>query len=351
MRAFQDIEIVRGVTHVVAPRDSAQGLRLSEAELPLGGGVGDILGAHVAAGISDVQATAAKFTVRRDDRACGAFTRLVGQRPRLIVSSKQLASALYEIAEQDERVTDGTLTVLLCKAINADRTVVRFPAILKLDPSATLRTVTDTDPATGKAWIRYEVDPNSLPSKNERVQKCAFVQVVDTAAEYEMLVVDRQRRGETVSKFWMRDFLGAETVLDAPERTKRLYRSLRAARNQVEQDLDADHLAALDQVIDGAVVQTTVNLDTLVAALPVPEEVRERIDATVSRSLPDREFDLDSAVAAQFVRRRKYRADNGLRISVNSEHIGMLNVQDLEPGDEETRLRLVSFETRTWQEA
>jgi hypothetical protein len=157
-------------------------------------------------------------------------------------------------------VSDGTLAVLLCSGVDEDEAIVRFPALLKLDPSATLHTVTDTEPATRTPRVRYEVDRTSLPSKNERIQKCAFVRVIDPAAEYQMLVVDHQRRQETVSKFWVGDFLGAELVLDGPERTKRLYRALRSARNEVEQELDAGQLAALDQVIDGAVVQATVNL-------------------------------------------------------------------------------------------
>lgn len=349
MRDFENVRVVRGVTHVVAPRDPQQGLRLSEAELPLMPAVVDILSAHVAGGLSDSQARATSFADRRDDRPCGAFAKLLGQRPRLVDVSQQLAAALYAIAEEDERVTDGTLAVLLCPATDAAGAKIRFPAVLKLDPSATLHTVTDTDD-DGKLRIRYDVDPNSLPSKNERVQKCAFVREIEADAEYEMLVVDRQRRGETVSKFWLQSFLGAEAVLDAPERTKRLYRSLRTARNEVEQDLDAAQLAALDQVIDGAVVQASVNLDTLVATLPVPEQIRIRMNATISRSLPDREFDLDQGIASQFVRRRSYRADHGLRISVDAEHADMLTVEDLEPGDDDTKLRRVSFETRTWKE-
>lgn len=353
VRDLHEVEVVRGVTHIVAPHDPMQGLRLSEAELPLGGGVGEILAAHVTRGLADGQAKAARFADRRDERAFGAFTRLLGQRPPLVDVSKRLATALHAIVEQDDRVSDGNLAVLACRAVGSggNGNTVRFSAVLKLDPSATLKAVSDADPATGKPRIRYEVDPNSLPSKNERVQKCAFVQTVDAAAAFEMLVVDRQRRGEAISQFWMRDFLGAEPVLDAPERTRRLYRSLKAARNEVEQDLDADDLAALDQMIDGAVVQASVDLDNLVEALPVPAPIRERINATVSRSLPDRQFDLDPAVARQFVRRRAYRADNDLRISVRAEFMEMLVVEDLEAGDDDTRLRRVSFETRTWKEA
>ena len=350
MRDFHDIEIIRGVSHNLAPRDPNTLLTLSEAELPLDGGVGDILAAHVDGGLHDAQAKAARFVIRGDDRACGVFTRLLDAQAGLVELSQLLARSLYAIAENDARISDGTLAVLLCRAVDGDGAAVSFPAVLKLDPSATLHTVRDIEPGTGRPRVRFTVDQTTLPSKNEKIQKCVFVQTVDPTLEYEMLVVDRQRRQETISRFWVSDFLGAEHALDAPERTKRLYRALRSARNEVEQDLDANQLAALDQVINGAVVQASVNLDALIAALPVPELIRERVDGAVSRALPDREFDLDAGVASQFLRRRNFRGDNDIRLSVGSEFARMIQVEDLEPGNQEGRLRRVSFETRTWKE-
>jgi hypothetical protein len=350
MRDFHDVKILRGVSHVLEPRNPKALLVLSEAELPLDGGVGDMLAAHVDGGLHDAQAKAAVFADRRPDQTSNVCARLLSARPRLVELSQQLASALYAITESDDRVSDGTLAVLLCQATGSDGARVRFLALLKLDPSAKLRTVTDNDPVTGKRWVRYEIDTATLPSKNEKIQKCVFVRVVDSEAKYEMLLVDRQRRTDVVSKFWASDFLGAKLVLDASERTKQLYRGLRAGRNDVEQDLDATELAALDQVIDGTVVRSSVNLDDLIHALPVSEPIRERIDAKVSQHLPDREFDLDPAVASQFIRRRTYHGDNGLRVSVSAEFSHMIHIEDVEPSVQETRLRRVSFETRTWRE-
>lgn len=351
MRGLHDIEILSGVSHILAPRNPAYRLQLSEAELPLDLGVGAILAAHVDTGLHDPQGKAAVFAVRSNDSACGVFKNLLGAHPRLIEMSQLLARTLYTVAERDERVSDGTLAVMLCRAISNEGNAVQFPAVLKLDPSATLHTVVDRDPVSGKTVVRFEVDQNTLPSTSEKIQKCAFVRTVDGAADYEMLVVDRQRRSDIVSRFWLGDFLGAKLVLDAPERTKRLYRALRSARNDVEQDLEASQLAAFDQIIDGALVQTSVNLDNLIAALPVPEPIRARVDAAISRGLPDREFDLDPVISSQFVRQRIYRGDNSLRLSVRAEFSGMIHVEDLEGGPQQTRLRRVWFETRTWKES
>jgi hypothetical protein len=351
VRDLHTITIRRGVTHVIAPKDEQQQLRLSDAELPLGDGVGEILAAQVDAGLHDSQARAAVFVDRRADSACGTFDRLFGARPRLVDLSKTIARRLYAVAETDNRISDGTVAVLQCQGVNPVGASVQFTSVLKLDPSATLHTITDTEPETGLARVRYVVDPTSLPSKNERIQKCVFVRGVGEDLEYEMLVVDRQRRGEAVSQFWVTEFLGAELALDGPERTKRTYRALRVGRNAVEGDLDATQLAALDQVIEGAVVQAHINLDDLVPSLPIPAEQQARIDLELNRLLPDREFDLDPGTAQQFIRRRSFVADNGLRLSINSDAYSMIHVEDLDGGPDDTRLRRISFETRTWKES
>jgi hypothetical protein len=351
MRDFHEVQVVRGVTHILAPRDPTKLLQLSEAELPLDHGVGEMLAAHVDGGLHDAQAKAASFVVRSDDRTYGACARLLGTRPHLIDISHELARRLYAVVERDDRISDGTLAVLICQARTAEGAIGRFPAILKLDPSAKLRTITDTEPISHKRRVRYEVDSTTLPSTAERIQKCAFIRTVDQNIEYEMLVVDRQRRSDVVSKFWVGEFLGAEFTLDGPERTKLLYRALIRGRNELEDQLDATQLAALSQVIEGAVVQTHVNVDDLLDSLPVPEPARAHIAAAIARDLPDREFDLDPDVAAQFVRRRTYRGDNGLRVSVPADFAEMINVEDIETDDRNVTLRKIWFETRTWKES
>lgn len=348
MRDLHQIRVLRGVSHVLAPRNPAMLLVLSEAELPLGHGVGDILVSHIEGGLSDPQAKAAVFSVANQSGASSSCMRILADRPPLIRLSQELARNLYTIMEQDKRVTDGTLAVLLCEAVTAAGTPTRFVAMLKLDPSAKLRTVTDLDPSSGKRRVRYEVDSATLPSKNEKIQKCAFVR--PPSAEYEMLVVDRQRRTDIVSDFWVGRFLGARFVLDASERTRRLYRGLHNGRNKVENKLDSRELTALDQIIGGTMVKTSVNVDELVSALPLPEPIRAEINTEISGLLPDREFDLDQEVASQFLRRRTYVGDNDLHLSFLTAYSQVIHVEDIDSGDQNNRLRRVWFETRTWRE-
>src|SRR5438874_1379138 len=134
MRDLHGIEILHGVSHIVAPRedDSDMRLRVSEVEMPLDSGVPEFLAAHVDGGLHDPQARAAKFNVRGADRTEGVCRNLLGRRPQLAEQSGRLARALYAIAERDERISGATLAVLLCQAQGEGGPRQRFLALLKL---------------------------------------------------------------------------------------------------------------------------------------------------------------------------------------------------------------------------
>lgn len=92
-----------------------------------------------------------------------------------------------------------------------------------------------------------------------------------------------------------------------------------------------------------------MNLDEVVAALPVPSPIRSRIDETISSPIPDREFDLDPGIASRLVRKRRFEADYGVRVVVPAEFYDqMVRVDDV-PGSE-PRLRRVIIEIQKWQE-
>jgi 37-kD nucleoid-associated bacterial protein len=345
MRDWRNPKITRGIAHLVLPKQAR--LVLSAAELPLEETVTGILERHITRGLADSQARAANFIAVKSDRVSGVCGQLLGDAPELVKLSQKVARRLYEVTIKDERISDAALAVLLCEAKGDQGAAERFLTLLKLDPSDALRPVEEKD-TKGRQIIRLAIATDILPTKGERVQKAAFIRDEEPAAEYRILLVDRQTE-QPAARFFTTDFLEAEFALDSVERTNRLHRSLQRARNDVAPELKAQDLAALDQVIAGAQVAARVNVDDLVTSLPVDEPVRGRIDEIVSESLPDREFDLDPEVARRLVRRRTFRADNGLRLSVPAEFFReMVDVKDI-PGTKPRRRR-VTIETQTWEE-
>jgi hypothetical protein len=338
MRDYREIEVERGAVHVVAPRVGQ--LRLTEAELDLSGGVGAFLAGHVERGLADPRARAAAFTDGPAGRAGAACAAVLASGSCFVAGTAQLARLLHEASASDERVADGTLAVLRCRSGGSV-----FAAILKLDPSDAYRTVEEVD-GDGRRRIRLALAAHILPGVRERLQKAAFVRTVGGPA-YDLLVVDRQRSGDTVSAYFLHDFLGAEPALDDVARTRALYRALTAVRNEVAPALAPPARARLERYLDGAVVGDRVNVDELVAGLPVGDAHRRRFADRIVEALPDREFALDAVTARSFVAQRRFTGDNRLRLTVPAEfHDDMVRAEHGDDG-----MWRVTIHTREWKES
>lgn len=343
MREIQDIVVEQGIVHVVAPRRNK--LTLSDDRLPTDEPILDYLTRHVTAGLRDTQASAAIFEVRTSGSPSELCETILASADQLTAASRKLATRLYEIAKKDKRVSDGALVALICNGVQQNAEL-RFLALLKLDPAAGFRPVTEE--RAGRKVVRLEREEDMLPSARERLQKAAFVRGAVDEDDYQILAVDRQTATEP-ARFFVSDFLGAAYFLDDVQRTTRLYRTLKNAQNDVAPDLTAKQLLDVAAVFDGALASTTVNLDDLVESLPVPQKIKKRVDDALVRALPDREFDLDPGLGHRLGKRRQFEGDNGLRVIVPAEFFDkMITVDDVQ--GTKPVVRRVTIRTRKWEE-
>jgi hypothetical protein len=347
MRSYTDIAVDRAVVHVVAPKTGI--LQKSSAEIEIDDAVEKFLVDHVAHGLADGQARAGAFKVVGPNRTEGLCRQIVAATASVVAPSAQLAQNLYDASLKpggtDARVSDGTLVVVRCTATEDQQTTIPFVALLKLDPNDTWRADALED-ETGAAVVRLRRQPNTLPGPRERVQKAAFVRA--KGSDYDLLVVDRQRPGEIVSEFFIDGFLGAEHVFDSRQRTEALYVTLRRTSEEVGPELDTKTYKRLDQYIEGVVVGATANLDTIVDGLPVTESVKQRFEETLREALPDREFDTDTGFAEKLIKRRTFRGDNGLSLSIPSRFFGTM-VKTVPPASS-GGYWTITIKTKAWTE-
>jgi hypothetical protein len=339
LRNYTDVQVQRGALHVVAPKGGR--LRLTETPLDLDAGVGDFLVRHVTGGLTDSNAKAARFIVVGAGRASDLCAGILATATQFVERTGQLAQLLYTASEGDDRVSDGSFVVLRCRAAQEG-----FVAMLKLDPSNQYRTVEDED-EHGRARNRMELEEGILPSVRERLLKAAFIRSVG-ADDYDMLLLDRQRPGEVVSRFFVQDFLGAEPALDAKTRTTALYKALTNVKNEVAAELEPIERERLDTYIKGQVAGDHVNVDELVAGLPVEAEVRQRFNDRITATLPDREFEVDTLTAVSLLKSRRFTGDNGLRVTLPDQFFQDM-VDEKPPGDD--GFWNITIRTRQWREA
>lgn len=319
MRDATDIQLDQLIVHILDPK-RPDGFVLSECTIPLDGNqrLIDYFVAHIQNSLKDSAAKAARFVVMDNEVVSGICKALLDDRLDLVEGSRQLAQKLYKIIADDGRIKACDLAVCFYRAEN-QHSMSRYLALLKIDPSEVFRHKKERDPQ-GNLYVNYEIEAEVMPTTREKLQKCAFIQQLEPRPDYDMMLLDRQKRGD-VAKFFIKDFMGAEPTLDARERTDRLYNGLVSARNQIREDLQPHENESVRQAIQVAINSDRVNIDALISTLPLSEERKKQFDQVVSQKLPDREFEIDKTYAAQkLTRKLRFHGDHDLRVEVSEEN-------------------------------
>ena len=231
------------------------------------------------------------------------------------------------------RVISASRTVLVVcfyTARNYPR-IKRFLAILKLEPADGFRPVTVYE--NGVTLIRLEVVENVVPSTGERLLKSAFIQPrpVGVAAgsyqDYDLMVLDRQKPGrDEPAQFFTRAFLGAESVQDAAELTRRFYIESLGGLRDIREQITEKKAETIRTAIEAAVSGAEIDIDEWTGNLSLPKPAKETILARLSAKIPDRSFQTDQDLGTRLIKKRVFRGDHGFRLQFDADSAGQILV-------------------------
>lgn len=328
MRDATDIQLDQLIVHLVNPLCS-DGLVLSERILPLEEQqhLTDYFVTHIKNSLQDSAIKAAHFVSLIDGVVSGICKSMLNGEQDLVQGSQALARLLHEIIVKDRRISAGALAVCFYRAGNYPQ-IPQYLALLKIDPSEVFRHITAHD-SQGNKYVSFKLEPDVLPTTREKLQKCAFVQPLESDHEYHMLLLDRQAQKQ-MAQFFTRDFLGAELTFDDRKRTDCLYKGLMTAQNQIRPCLKPQDNKKLDQAINCVVNSDSINIDYWLETLPLDDEYKRQIAKVVSARLPDREFKIDKTYAHKLTLKRRFRGDHNLRVEVPAEKFNQV-VQSVLP--------------------
>jgi len=274
---------------------------------------------HIAKGLADTQARAARFELDGPDSPHQDFHELLGASAALVPVSQRLARRMIAIMAGDRRVARGDLAFCVCVG-EVDGGEHRFVAVLKLDATSAFRPVGRRDARTDMHFVDLEAVSELLPTAGERLQKCAFVRARPPDGAYDMLLVDRQRRGADdaqVARFFTQRFLGAKAVWDARQSTTEFYRTAIGAVRAAGMDPEAAREVTLQA--QAALAGRHVNVDRWLAELDVPPQAQAVFQTRFQAAALDTEFDVDRTTARSVLRRLHFEGACGLRVTVDAE--------------------------------
>ena len=357
MRSAANIQISNNevVMHILDPKGEHNGTVISNRPISLNGreDLRAFFCGHIQNGLKDSSSKAAKFRFIDADLPSGLCGGLLDQSLELLPTSKRLAELLNIVMNNNHNISSGDLAVCLFEAENFPEN--RFLALLKIDPSSAFLQETLFDDQ-GLPYVDVQLRPNALPTTKERLQKCAFIQALRPRnPDYDMLLLDRQSRaeqGKQIARFFIDDFLDAVYSHDSTQRTKLLYEGLVSAHSQIKSSLSDEQNEDFDNRIRLAVTGKSINLDVWLEQLPFSDDQKDTVNEVLVDYMPDREFDIDRAEGERVSKKRRFRAEYQLRLSLTAEgyqRIVKENKWHEEDGTRRRYHRLV-IETETWDE-
>ena len=284
---------------------------------------------HIINSLSDKSAKAAKFILSdSDDSIAQIAQNIFEDSTKLLNNSQQIAERLYEIIKNDRRISSGVLAV--CFFEDLDNNNQKYLAILKLDPANSFRSEITCD-ENGNMIVDFEDIPDALPTANERLQKCAFIRQANDKNSYDLMVLDRQARGdEGVSDFFAQKFLNIELAFDSYANTKGLYKGLTKAHNKLRSQLNKDENTNFRQATNYIMKAELVDIDDFIEALAIPDEAKAVIEETVMKYVPDSRFKTDPEFGRQLTKKKKFKGDQGVKIEINASDYERV-VENIEP--------------------
>jgi len=311
-----EVSIESAILHKVSPHEP--GLELSSRDIPLDQTrqFSVFLAGHVINGLNDSQTRTAHFLMQTHIGVAKLCEDLVLQPTRLVTASQRIAKALQGAMGNDERIAPGALVVAVCKGL----TTTPFLALMKLDPGEVFRPEWRTDPQTSKRYLSPREMRNALPTVNQRLQKCAFVNPKPSPGDRErLLILDRQAHGMPAN-FFTEGFLQAEPMYDPATLTRAFYIAVQTARNKLAETLSPEQVTRLDDAITGVTSGESVDVNEWLKNLP--REQRTEIRSQLEDRQIDPYITFDPEVLERLHRKERYEADNGVVIQFDRQAVG-----------------------------
>jgi len=341
VRDLEEISIKRAILHLVAP-NKRKDLHLSPHVFEASDeSVQAFLVGHIQRGLRSGRRATFKKTEPNGNHVAGWCAQAAkGHEDTFIDRSHRLATEMNRVMSKNKVIPDAVLAIIAFRATLPKGEPAGYLALLKLDPGQGFVPQEQDD-----GTISIRVTKDVLPSTREGLQKCAFV-TPDFTQERQLVVLDVQA-GTADPRTWFLDtFLEAE-LGDEAELTRKFSAALYEARGKLEPNLDQEQKDRFEARRKGLFAGETADADEFVKELQLPRPLAKVVLGIVDERVGDRKITLDRPTAQRYIRRVRYKADNGVEVKGPPDAFG--TTVKVAPDKNNPQYRIVTVRTRAWE--
>lgn len=315
MEYINDVNIQEAVIHIL---DSVAGEPvLNEYALDLSEDTYNFLYRHIEKCFKDEELKYAIFNPERSIVKEVVQDHLNGIENNIINLSQEVARQLFA-------VMSGNASIPSCDLIVVSIVTDQGPMIGLLKMDYVKNFTHQVDFVDNKIGIGIIPQSAGLPGSSQRIQKAAFIKPIRDTDEYNLMVIDKQKKSkdkeEYGANYFINNFLGCNIVNNERDMTKTFLKATEdwTRTNIVE---DADKAERIRTAVKAKLKEDdTINIEALSQELFNEEpEVKENFNNFVRGHGLDEEVTVDKTWVEKKLKRVRLKVDKDIDLYINEE--------------------------------
>lgn len=315
MEYVNDVNIVEAVIHIL-DNNSDEPI-LNEYRLDLGDEIYKFIYRHIERALKDEELKYAIFNPERNIVKELSQEYLNGVNSDLVAISQEMGRQLFAIMKGNGNIPSCDLVVA---SISTDQGPML--AILKMDYVKNFTHKIDF--LENKIGIGIIQQFGGLPAASQRIQKCAFIKPMIDGQEFNLMVIDKQRKNkeeeEYGTNYFINHFLGCNVITNERDMTKGFMKATETwTRNNITQD--ADKAEKIRSTIKSKLKEEdAINISELSQELfkEEPDAKKAFDDFIISQGLNE-EVQIDKQYVEKKLKRVRLKIDKDIDLYIDEE--------------------------------
>jgi len=347
LRNPSEITVHSAIVHLIkriSPFYSEGTLQLKEEAR-----VAKFLGAHIQHSLRHDRAQSANFLRDASDPVVYLNAQsLLADNGSLVKTSTEIAKHFQRAIMKEGRASECALAV--CTYTVADEPDgAHYLAILKLEHGGAFHPLPQNK--GGKRMVKLKEIPDVLPTEREELQKAALIRrpgdKKPIKRSFDLMILDRQKRDAGEPAGYFMDFLRADLAMDAYKATHTLYNVVHEEIKHLGDGINIVERETVISAVRTALGSESVEPIQLIDNLAINGTAKQAIKKKLQDAIDDASFVPDSRVVAAITKHRKFKADYGIKLTIDANATGDRNVfTETRDGD----YTIVTLRTKNWRE-
>jgi hypothetical protein len=180
---------------------------------------------------------------------------------KFIEQTSKMATRLHDVMANSTSRSAGTVIFAQYEQELAD---TEFLAVIKMDPNQGIQ--------YDRTRYEFKIQSDMLPGVNEKLHKCAFIKLDENIFEQDvhLYVLDKQKRDDTTTKYFMNTYLQAKEVINDRLNTEMVRTKLIEMADRGDFGTDVPVMEFKAKVEKAMVNQSSFNVDHDVNEIIMP---------------------------------------------------------------------------------